>query len=168
MIRQAVARWLSKRNTVWLLLILIVAGFLALQEQARLGPATAPLQYEMMRLKSDPACDISVMPCASMNDGFGIQTRIIGTASALKPFPVQVVIETAKPVIVDKAVLEFSMVGMDMGSNRFTLKPDAAGKTWQADTVLPICSTGRRDWLLSVEIFAGRRVYAAEYRFSLR
>jgi len=168
MIREHIARWLSKRNTVWLLLIFIAAGFLAIQDQARRGPATAPVQYEMVRLKTDPRCDISATPCSSGQEGFRIQTQLAGTASALTPFPVQVEIQSAAPVTVDKAVLEFTMVGMDMGSNRFPLKPDTTGKIWHADTVLPICSTGRRDWLLSVEIFAGERVYSAKYNFSLK
>ncbi|CUA81565.1 MULTISPECIES: hypothetical protein [Gulbenkiania] len=45
---------------------------------------------------------------------------------------------------------EFSMQGMDMGFNRYRFVAD--GKVWRARVTLPVCSTGRADWLMTLEV----------------
>ncbi|WP_312264893.1 hypothetical protein, partial [Rivihabitans pingtungensis] len=48
-------------------------------------------------------------------------------------------------------VAEFAMAGMDMGSARFPLRQVGDGR-WQADIMLPVCVTGRQDWLMLLTI----------------
>jgi hypothetical protein len=43
------------------------------------------------------------------------------------------------------------MVGMDMGVNRFHLRRKA-DQRWQGKVILPLCTTGRSDWIATVEI----------------
>ncbi len=57
---------------------------------------------------------------------------------------------------VDKARASFTMEGMDMGFNLYTLRPDGKG-AFRARITLPMCVTGRKDWLLHIEI-DGRRL----------
>ena len=45
---------------------------------------------------------------------------------------------------------EFQMVGMDMGFNRYDLRPAGNG-TFAARITLPVCVSGRHDWVLYVE-----------------
>jgi hypothetical protein len=50
-----------------------------------------------------------------------------------------------------KISAEFHMVGMDMGFNRYDLRPAGNG-TFAARITLPVCVSGRRDWVLYVEV----------------
>lgn len=56
------------------------------------------------------------------------------------------------PAHAQKVYLQFSMADMDMGFNRFDLKPQATG-TWLAQSVrLPVCSDRRKDYLATIHI----------------
>lgn len=50
---------------------------------------------------------------------------------------------------------EFQMVGMDMGFNRYDLRPSADG-AWAAKVTLPVCVSGRRDWILYLDLDGSR------------
>jgi hypothetical protein len=52
---------------------------------------------------------------------------------------------------IDSAVLYLEMKDMDMGINRFIFRQEKQG-AWEADMIIPVCATGRRDWLASVVI----------------
>ena len=43
------------------------------------------------------------------------------------------------------------MAGMDTGFNLYDLRPDSAG-VLRARVTLPVCVTGRRDWILTLTI----------------
>ena len=46
---------------------------------------------------------------------------------------------------------EFQMVGMDMGFNRYDLRPDGHG-AFSSQVTLPVCVSGRRDWTLYLDV----------------
>lgn len=66
-------------------------------------------------------------------------------------------ISTNKPVNLTligpakKISLSWQMLGMEMGSNRYKMLSDDH-ITWRAETMLPICSQQRLDWLLTLHI----------------
>lgn len=86
--------------------------------------------------------------CADLTQGCairGIEVRADRLPSALHPFLLSVRAPGARQVSV-----EFVMQGMEMGLNRYRLiaqKDDL----WQARVTLPVCVSGRRDWVLWVE-----------------
>ncbi|KAF0811837.1 hypothetical protein IGB42_03647 [Andreprevotia sp. IGB-42] len=45
----------------------------------------------------------------------------------------------------------WQMAGMAMGPNRYRLQAGGTG-TWHTSTLLPICTQGRHDWLLILQI----------------
>jgi hypothetical protein len=50
------------------------------------------------------------------------------------------------------------MQGMNMGPNRYRFIPGPSGG-WSADITLPICTSGRTDWLAQFELtVAGQRL----------
>ena len=51
--------------------------------------------------------------------------------------------------------LSWQMLGMEMGNNYYKMLSDDQ-KTWRAETMLPICSQQRLDWLLTLEIDQNR------------
>lgn len=46
---------------------------------------------------------------------------------------------------------EFQMVGMDMGFNRYDLLPAGDG-AFAAQATLPVCVSGRHDWVLTLDV----------------
>lgn len=68
-----------------------------------------------------------------------------------QPFLVRV--ESTHPL---PPVAEFSMADMEMGTARFTFT-SASPPHWEAKIMLPVCATGRQDWLM-VLVVAGKRL----------
>lgn len=62
--------------------------------------------------------------------------------------------------------VEFQMRGMDMGLNRYRLERAADG-AWYGRAMLPVCTTGRSDWLARVEIAQRGRRWVAELPFTV-
>jgi hypothetical protein len=66
-------------------------------------------------------------------------------------------ISTSKPVNLTligsakKISLSWQMLAMEMGSNRYKMLSDDQ-QHWRAETMLPICSQQRLDWLLTLHI----------------
>lgn len=74
---------------------------------------------------------------------------IVGLAGELKPLqPFQVWVKAPDAGAVEAS---FAMVGMNMGFNLYTLRRDADG-VFRARVTLPVCVSGRRDWVMTVSI----------------
>ncbi len=72
-----------------------------------------------------------------------------GTDSAIKPlkaFEIWVQAPGAQ-----KIEARFTMEGMDMGFNLYTLRADGQG-VHKARITLPVCVSGRRDWVMTLAI----------------
>jgi hypothetical protein len=91
-------------------------------------------------------CPTPTQGCVFSLNGQPAQLHFMGTPSGLHPF----VIQLNAPAIKD-SYASFTMRGMDMGFNRYRLLAVAPG-VWQARVVLPVCVTGRRDWVLTLTI----------------
>ena len=92
------------------------------------------------------ACADPVAGCAFMHGGMPATLRFSTQPEALKPF----VLSIASPNL-RKASVSFQMVGMDMGFNRYDLRP-AAGGNWTASVTLPVCTVSRVDWIAELEL----------------
>ncbi len=119
-----------------------------------IGLIVALLAFWQMRAP-EPAravqCPDLHQGCSVRLDGRDIALGVDGELRVLKPFQVWVKAPGARAV-----QAQFTMAGMDMGFNLYTLRPDSAG-VFRARIVLPVCVSGRRDWLMSLEI-DGRRI----------
>ncbi|MEW5893758.1 MAG: hypothetical protein AB1697_11525 [Pseudomonadota bacterium] len=89
--------------------------------------------------------------CSVALAGRTIELGVEGELRVLKPFQLWVKAPGARRV-----QAQFTMVNMDMGFNLYTLRPDAQG-VFRGRIVLPVCVSGRRDWLMSLEI-DGQRI----------
>lgn len=57
------------------------------------------------------------------------------------------------PANAQRVYIQFSMENMDMGFNRFDLKPQNQAGQWLAQNVrLPVCTDNRRDYLATIHI----------------
>jgi hypothetical protein len=62
------------------------------------------------------------------------------------------------------------MVGMDMGLNRFTLSSvvDEKGDLfYEGEGILPVCVSGRVDWLANTHVITTDKIYEAVFEFKV-
>ena len=92
-----------------------------------------------------PCADL-VAGCHTRLLGHEVSIGLSGPVKPLQPFQVWVKADGAR-----KVQARFTMEGMDMGFNLYTLRADGDG-VFRARVTLPICVSGRRDWVMAVEI----------------
>jgi hypothetical protein len=135
-----------------------LAGVLLLScEQTR----QSPLPVEQLAL-SDP-CDVQ-LGCRAASESLTATVIFAGDLRALQPFPVKVLLEAGDQL--ESVTVAFSMQGMDMGRNRYSLSGDSAS-AWNAMVTLPICTTRRTDWIADFDLLATGRHYRLQVPFVL-
>ena len=88
----------------------------------------------------------------------------------LKPFRMQVTTKGISNSSIETVYVDYTMVGMDMGLNRFSLLSvtDAKGQQrYEGEGILPVCVSGRVDWLASVNIITANKVYEATFKLEV-
>ena len=125
----------------------------------RSPPSGRPLTL----LNAPPGCDLQ-QGCRAGDGSFSVELRFAAPPRAMKAFPVQLRVAAAEAV--ETVMISFSMQGMDMGLNRYRMVR-AANNTWTADVTLPICVSGRSDWIAGVELLTARRRFQWDAPFVL-
>jgi len=100
------------------------------------------------RLQPAPGCELA-RGCVVHTDEVRIDVRSGSVPRALQPFVLQLRQSGLKGV--DDVTVAFLMRGMDMGESRYRLLRDGTGQ-WHADITLPICVSGRSDWVAAFEL----------------
>jgi hypothetical protein len=98
------------------------------------------------------ACD-PVSGCRAVVAKHELMVRFSGPASALTPFEVRL-----DGGGVTHAEVAFVMPGMDMGLNRYQLLPVSTTRH-VARVVLPVCSSGRHDWVADFLVTVDGKTY---------
>ncbi|MCK5336254.1 MAG: hypothetical protein KAQ67_08825 [Gammaproteobacteria bacterium] len=93
-------------------------------------------------------CQLGIENCLIVIDGMELEIIVEGEIKALKPFVIHM---TDKNQIIDKALVKFNMKAMDMGVNQYEFI-QIDHNNWKAKVVIPVCTTGRRDWLVEFVI----------------
>lgn len=119
-----------------------LAGIVYVQHQQRADTAAAP-----RLVCADPAAG-----CATVLGGRAVTIGLDARRRVMQPFDLWVRAAGAQRVRAS-----FTMADMDMGLNQYTLQADKAG-VFRARVILPVCVTGRTDWLLTVEVDEHRTV----------
>jgi hypothetical protein len=94
--------------------------------------------------------------CAFSHHGAPASVRL-----SMQPMPLEAFELTVTAPRVTKISAEFQMVGMDMGFNRYDLRP-AGGGAFASSVTLPVCVSGRHDWVLYLNLDGTR--YALPFR----
>lgn len=84
--------------------------------------------------------------CSARIGEHAVSVGMDGSFKPLQPFQLWVKAPGARAV---KA--SFTMPGMNMGFNRYTLRPGSAG-VFRAQIILPTCVSGRHDWQVTLDI----------------
>jgi len=112
-------------------------------------------------LMLDSGCDVR-SGCVGRGDGLSVTVRMAPHRSALKPFNVTL----SSNAGIDTVIVSLQMQGMDMGRNRYRLLRTANGR-WQAEITLPVCASGRSDWIADFELQAAEARYQLSVPFTL-
>lgn len=102
--------------------------------------------------------------CRAENDFLAVTVVFGSEVRALQPFPLHMRFERQHEV--ESVSAAFSMKGMDMGWNRYQLKGDSMSG-WNASVTLPICVSGRTDWLADFELLVDGRRFQLQIPFVL-
>jgi hypothetical protein len=124
-------RWLAP-----LLILLLIAGVVVGNHLLR--PA-APGEQTLH-------CADLAAGCAARLGDRPIRVGMAGERKPFMPFEVWLRIDAA-----DKVQASFTMEGMDMGFNLYTLRR-GADSVWRARVTLPVCVSGQREWLMTLDI----------------
>jgi len=92
------------------------------------------------------ACADPLAGCSFRHHGATVTVRFSARPKPLEAFELGVSAPGASRV-----TAEFQMNGMEMGFNRYDLRP-AGNSTFASNVTLPVCVSGRRDWTLYLEI----------------
>ncbi|MFO1424469.1 MAG: hypothetical protein U1F70_12635 [Candidatus Competibacteraceae bacterium] len=112
-------------------------------------------------LIADPACNPVGRFCTASGKAL---TATIGLGDGVQPlvaFPVQVRLSGEEATRIKKITVNFTMSNMNMGFNQFVLT-QGEDKAWRGQAILPVCSMGRREWRVTVEIVSDT-LYLAEF-----
>jgi hypothetical protein len=112
-------------------------------------------------LPADRACHPVGKACTVSDAALTLTLRLGDSIQPLKAFPVLVSLAGETAAKVNQVAVSFTMVNMEMGVNRFALHQRAEGM-WQGQALLPVCSNGRQDWRVTVEVI-GDTAYAGEF-----
>lgn len=112
-------------------------------------------------LQLSPSCDVKT-GCVAAADDLALQFSMGPDLRVLTPFPVRVEVQSDHRV--DSITVTFAMQGMDMGMNRYQLISDGADR-WLGNVTLPVCSSGRSDWIAGLEVTTKGRRFAVEVPF---
>ncbi|MDP2433752.1 MAG: hypothetical protein Q8O33_17255 [Pseudomonadota bacterium] len=94
----------------------------------------------------DLPCPTPAAGCAARIGERSITVGLAEPRKTLQPFEVWVQAPGA-----DQVQASFTMVDMNMGFNLYTLRPDKDG-VFRAQVTLPACVSGRREWVMTVDI----------------
>ena len=142
------------RSDIGAWLILLCLSLTACSEQnAEVPPAQA--------LALENGCDVRT-GCTGQGAGLSVTVRMAPHRSALKPFRVSL----SSDLALDAVSVSLEMQGMDMGQNHYRLLKTDTGN-WQADITLPICTSGRSDWIAVFDLQGGGGHYRLSVPFTL-
>jgi hypothetical protein len=125
--------------------------------QLSCGAIDAPINLGVAK-----SCDAAEKVCYVSNGRYSISLELEKKLIPLKPFTttLKITAEDDKP---HDVVMDFRMVGMDMGLNRYRLNKN--GNVWTGSVTLPVCVASRTDWLAVVEFTNAERKYIASFPF---
>ena len=89
----------------------------------------------------------------------------------LKKFNVDVFVENEFKKRIKSIKVSFKMKSMNMGNNVFVLNKRLSNKerlNWNTTAVLPICVSGRPDWISTLEVIIENKKYILEFPIQVK
>ena len=111
-------------------------------------------QRKIIRLQVDK-CNAQKQKCSVNLNGHKIRISFDENVFYLKPFYISVSDENNDSNNIESIQIDFKMKNMNMGVNRFLLEKIHSENNqpfWKGKALLPICVTGRADWVSELNI----------------
>ncbi|MCG5515065.1 MULTISPECIES: hypothetical protein [unclassified Ectothiorhodospira] len=137
-----------------LTVILLVLGLSIWGSETWLRPMLDPGAGDRVLLEMPEGCELNRAGCTVGLDGMRLTLRGPDTIPPLEDF--DLILEAQGPV--EPLEVSYIMPGMDMGVNRFAFGAGDEG-IWHAPSALPVCMSGRLDWLAQVRFAYEGREY---------
>jgi len=158
---------MSMNQARWLLatfVILAVLSFIWGHNPGQIRPkhnVTGPVTPVVI-----PAdCDIKGVGCVLSLGRLGhVLVKAPAVIKPLVKFPLVVEPEGDMAKSMGAISVDFQMVGMDMGINRYPLSRASDG-TYSQNIILPVCTTTRTDWVAELSFSTTTGTYVAKIPF---
>ncbi len=128
------------------------------------GPSGATSTQDRVVLQLQTPCDAAGAGCNAHGGGVHMLMRFKNKVQPLTRTTFTVALEDF-PDPAESITATFRMPGMNMGENRYVLVAGTGG-VWRGDIMLPVCTSGRRDWVVEVQVLSKGRSYRAEMPFT--
>jgi len=117
---------------------------------------------EVVSLTDNKECNQLKSECEYKFGNKIIRIGFLDSVQTMKTFKVKVAVDNFDEEITGISAL-FSMKSMDMGLNRFDFKKVSQESTslnnWYSSVLLPVCTTKRTDWIMTVNIETQKKIY---------
>lgn len=143
--------------------ILLVLGLSIWGGESWLRPLLDPGAGDRVVLEAPEGCELNRAGCTLELDGMRLNIRGPDTIPPLEDF--DLILEARGAV--EPLEVSYIMPGMDMGVNRFAFGEGDDG-VWHAPSALPLCMSGRLDWVAQVRFAYEGREYEARVPVLLR
>lgn len=150
---------MSGRAVAWLVVVLTAAFLIGLwyRDDMLLTPADG-----VHELVASEDCDPRERECLADDQGLGVAVSFPDGAPLMTPFPIEV---RLLGVQAGSVSVDFQMRDMEMGVNRVRLQRTEPQR-WHGSATLPVCTTGRADWLAAVEVETESGLLRATFPFA--
>ncbi|MEW6444947.1 MAG: hypothetical protein ACOZAQ_02650 [Pseudomonadota bacterium] len=158
---------MSMNDAKWWLgsaVVIAVLLFVLQHDFSRLRAPDIPFAGRVVVLPA-PQCTPVGGPCMVSDPPRALVLEMAGDVRPLRPFDLRLRIPDEALKDAGAASVDFIMVGMDMGLNRYTLTRQSDG-VFSAKVILPVCSIGRSDWMAKVSVVVGHEMWAADFPFT--
>lgn len=143
-----------------------VIGLLLIGIVVVVGYKLSPLLLPSADVSALPeaGCDLQQRACVADLPGGGRLELTLSPRPVplLSPFRVEA---RVRSVAVARVEIDFAGAEMNMGYNRLPLVAQGNG-VFAAEATLPVCVSGRMDWLATVIVDTGRQRVSVPYRFT--
>ncbi|MDX5333587.1 MAG: hypothetical protein LPK58_06035 [Gammaproteobacteria bacterium] len=114
----------------------------------------------VVELPAPADCELHRAPCRLSLPAGQLTVEFSEEPVPLQPFRIQLHTSLA----IDAATADFQMVDMYMGVNRYALVRQSAD-VWSREAMLPVCATGRSDWLMYLRLEVAGVAYVTALPF---
>lgn len=111
---------------------------------------------------STSGCNVQEKKCQMNLGGINFNILIDKNIYYLKKFDVDIFVDEKYKNNIKSIKVSFKMKNMNMGINVYTLNKVLAEKqneSWKANAILPICVSGRADWVSELEVVIENNKY---------
>jgi hypothetical protein len=147
------------RPFFWLVAVALAAAVLSLYRPKPLPTGN----HTVTVLEVAAGCDPTTTSCEAKGEVGAFSVKFGPGLTPLVPFPLEVRVGEGMGEV-RAVIVELTMTGMDMGLNRYRLSQTGSG-VWTGKVTLPVCTSGRLDWVATVSLDGEQRRWQARFPF---